>query len=171
MALVMAIGITTVLAIAGTTAIAYSTSSATQATQSRARQSTFSLAEAGMSNAMAVLNLPTNNALDPETLPKCTTNDMKYTASGAARTVDLDVDAQHDQRRHGQLLRHPHPEGCALVRHVDRVATEPDRAPAGSVARTLEATVTVVPTMEQPLNNPVWNYLYAATPAARATRL
>ena len=105
MALVMAIGITTVLAIAGTTAIAYSTSSATQATQSRARQSTFALAEAGMSNAMAVLNLPTNNALDQDTLPKCTTNEKKYTASGAARTSVSTWTRSHDQRRHGQLVR------------------------------------------------------------------
>jgi Tfp pilus assembly protein PilX len=161
MALVLAIGITTVLAIAGTTAIAYSTSSATQATQSRARQSTFSLAEAGMSNAMAVLNLPTNNALDPETLPKCTTNDMKYTASGAART---DVSTWMHSTINGGTA-----SWCGtLIRkdalwYVTSIGSQqnPIGPKAGSVARTLEATVTVVPTMEQPLNNPVWNYLYA----------
>ena len=128
MALVMAIGITTVLAIAGTTAIAYSTSSATQATQSRARQSTFSLAEAGMANAMAVLNFPTNNALDKDTLPKCTTNEMKYTASGAARTsVSTWTRATINGGTAswcGTLRR----EGRTLVRDVDRVATEPDRS-------------------------------------------
>lgn len=33
--------------------------------------------------------------------------------------------------------------------------------PTTSVTRTLEATVTVTPTTTQPLNNPVWDYLYA----------
>ena len=63
MALIMAIGITSVLGIAGTTAIAYSTSGAQEAQQSGSRQSAFTLAEGGINNVMAVLNLPTNNAL------------------------------------------------------------------------------------------------------------
>jgi len=161
MALVMAIGVTTVLAIAGTTAIAYSTSNATQATQSRARQSTFSLAEAGMSNAMAVLNLPTNNALDPDTLPKCTTNDMKYTASGALRTS---VSTWMHSTINGGTAN-----WCGTLIRKDALwyvtsigsLQNPIGPSAGSVARTLEATVTVVPKVWQPLNNPVWNYLYA----------
>ena len=78
MALVMAIGITSVLGIAGTTAIAYSTSASTQSSQAQSRQSAFSLAEAGINNSMSILNLPTNNALDPDTLPKCTSNNTKY---------------------------------------------------------------------------------------------
>ena len=36
----------------------------------------------------------------------------------------------------------------------------PNKA-SGTVTRTLEATVTVTPTISQPLNNPVWNYLYS----------
>jgi hypothetical protein len=39
-------------------------------------------------------------------------------------------------------------------------ASNPNR-PSTTVTRTLEATVTVTPTTTQPLNNPVWNYLYA----------
>src|SRR3954471_5148218 len=86
MALVMAIGITAVLGIAGTTAMAYSTSGAQEAAQSGTRQTAFSLAEAGVNDAMAVLNLPTNNALDPDMLNKCTTNETKYGAPGATAT-------------------------------------------------------------------------------------
>lgn len=161
MALVMAIGITTVLAIAGTTAIAYSTSNATQATQSRARQSTFSLAEAGIANAMAVLNFPTNNALDKDTLPKCTTNEMKYTASGAARTS---VSTWSRATINGGTA-----SWCGTyvakdaLWYVTSIGSQqnPIGPSAGSVGRTLEATVTVVPKLRQPLNNPVWNYLYA----------
>jgi hypothetical protein len=161
MALVMAIGITTVLAIAGTTAIAYSTSSATQATQSRARQNTFSLAEAGMSNAMAVLNLATNNAMDADTLPKCTTNEKKYTASDAIRTS---VSTWMRSTINGGSASWC---GTFIVKealwYVTSIGSQqsPIGPSAGSVGRTLEATVTVVPRVWQPLNNPVWNYLYA----------
>jgi hypothetical protein len=161
MALVMAIGITTVLAIAGTTAIAYSTSSATQANQSRSRQSTFSLAEAGMNDAMAVLNLATNNALDPDTLPKCTTNDKKYTAPDAMRTsVSTWMHATIGGGTAdwcGTLIRKD------ALWYVTSIGSQqnPTGAHAGKVARTLEATVTVQPTVTQPLNNPVWDYLYS----------
>src|ERR1700752_1309434 len=86
MALIMATGITSVLGIAGATAVAYSTSGAQQAQQSGSRQNAFTLSEAGVNNAMAVLNLPTNNALDPDTLNKCTTNETKYGTAGATPT-------------------------------------------------------------------------------------
>jgi Tfp pilus assembly protein PilX len=160
MALVMAIGIMTVLAIAGTTAIAYSTSSAQQSTQTRSRQSAFSLAEAGINNSMAVLNLPTNNALDPETLPKCTNNEKKYSDPAADRTSTSG-------------WRHSTVDGatvdwCGTLVRKDALwyltsigrSSNPNR-PTTNVTRTLEATVTVTPTTTQPLNNPVWNYLYA----------
>jgi hypothetical protein len=160
MALVMAIGIMTVLAIAGTTAIAYSTSSAQQSAQTRSRTSAFSLAEAGVNNSMAVLNLPTNNALDPETLPKCTSNEKKYSDAAADRTST-------STWRHstidggtvdwcGTLVRK---DALWYVTSIGR-STNPNSTTT-NVTRTLEATVTVTPTTTQPLNNPVWNYLYA----------
>ena len=160
MALVMAIGITSVLGIAGATAIAYSTSGAQEARQSGSRQSAFSLAEAGINNAMAVLNLPTNNALDPETLPKCTNNEKKYSDAAADRTST-------STWRHstidggtvdwcGTLVRK---DALWYVTSIGR-STNPNSTTT-NVTRTLEATVTVTPTTTQPLNNPVWNYLYA----------
>ena len=82
----MAIGISAVLLIAGTTAVAYSTSNQAEANQSRQRQGAAALAEAGISNALAVLNLPTNNAFLQRTLPQCTTNNTKYSDSTAQRT-------------------------------------------------------------------------------------
>jgi Tfp pilus assembly protein PilX len=60
----IAIGIATVLAIAGTTAIGYSTGNARTSYRSSADQKAYALAEAGVNNAMAVLSLPDNNALD-----------------------------------------------------------------------------------------------------------
>src|SRR5215207_330898 len=68
-ALVMVLGILLVLTIAGTTATIYSTSNARTVNRSAKDELSFSLSEAGLNNAMAVLANPVNNALDPDTLP------------------------------------------------------------------------------------------------------
>ena len=160
MALIMAIGITSVLGIAGATAVAYSTSGAQESQQSGSRQSAFSLAEAGINNEMAVLNLPTNNALDPDTLPKCTNNEKKYSDAAADRT---DPSTWNHSTIDGGTV-----DWCGTLVRKDALwyvaaigrSRNPNRA-GTNVTRTLEATVTVTPTTTQPLNNPVWNYLYA----------
>ena len=160
MALVMALGISTVLLIVGTTAVAYSTSSSTESTQSRSRSSAFELAESGINNAMSILNLPTNNALDPDTLPKCTTNGTKYSDPTAVRTSTSTwlhgTYAGANVDYCGTLLR------TSALWYLTSIGntTNPNKA-GTTVTRTLEATVTVTPTITQPLNNPVWNYLYA----------
>ncbi len=160
MALVMAIGITTVLGIAGTTTIMYSTSASNQASQSRSRTGAFSLAESGINNLMSILNLPTNNALDPDTLPKCTTNDTKYSDPSATRTST-------STWLHGTLDGGTVDYCGTLVRkdalwYVTSIGSARNPAKStGTVTRTLEATVTVTPSLTQPLNNPVWDYLYA----------
>jgi Tfp pilus assembly protein PilX len=160
MALVMAIGITTVLAIAGTTAVAYSTSSTTESSQTSSRSNAFDLAESGINNSMSILNLPTNNALDPDTLPKCTTNGTKYSDPTAIRTSTSTwlhasyADGSVDYC--GTLVRQ------SALWYLTSIGNmrNPNKA-SGTVTRSLEATVTVTPTITQPLNNPVWNYLYA----------
>src|SRR5438552_4639312 len=68
----LTLGISTVLAIVGTTAITYTTSGARTASRSSADQKAYALAEAGVNDAMAVLSLPSNNALDPYLLPATT---------------------------------------------------------------------------------------------------
>jgi hypothetical protein len=160
MALVMALGMTVVLGIVGTTAMVYSTSDAKQATQTGARSSAFSLAESGINDAMAVLDLPTNNALDPDTLPACTTNATRYTDPSASRTST-------STWRHATLGGGTVDYCGTLVRskafwYLTSIGNtrNPNQA-SSQVTRTLEATVTVTPTVTQPLNNPVWNYLYA----------
>jgi Tfp pilus assembly protein PilX len=160
MALVMAIGITTVLAIAGTTAMVYSTSSSTESSQTSSRSSAFDLAESGINNSMSILNLPTNNALDPDVLPQCTTNGTKYSDPTALRTSTSTW--LHSTYGNGTV------DYCGtLVRqsalwYLTSIGNmrNPNKA-SGTVTRALEATVTVTPTITQPLNNPVWNYLYA----------
>jgi hypothetical protein len=160
MALVMAIGISVVLTIAGTTAIAYSTSSATEAVQTRSGQSAFSLSEAGLADAFAVLNVPTNNALDPTTLPACTTNEKKYSAPDANRTstsgwLHSTLDGG-DFDYCGTLVRK---DALWYIASIGSTRN-PNRA-SGKVTRTLEATVTITPTVTQPANNPVWDYMYS----------
>src|ERR687888_1876771 len=71
MALVLALGMMTVLGISVVTVVDYASSSSRNASYSRVRMTAFDLADAGMNNALAVLNLPSNNALDPDTLPSC----------------------------------------------------------------------------------------------------
>ena len=160
MALVMAVGITTVLLIVATTALAYSTSSSTESTQIRSRSTAFSLAEAGINNSMAILDLPTNNALDPNVLPKCTSNGTKYSDPTAVRTSTStwlhSTVGGGTVDYCGTLIR------SSALWYLTSIGNMSNPNKAGSnVTRTLEATVTVTPTITQPLNNPVWNYLYA----------
>jgi hypothetical protein len=119
------------------------------------------MAESGVNNAMAVLDLPTNNALDPDTLPACTSNQTKYSDPTAQRT-------SISTWRHSTFPDGSTVDYCGtLVRsqawwYLTSIGRTRNPNSAGStVNRTLEALVTVTPSLTQPLNNPVWNYLYA----------
>ncbi|TML09958.1 MAG: prepilin-type N-terminal cleavage/methylation domain-containing protein, partial [Actinobacteria bacterium] len=81
-ALVMALGILVVCAIMVTTVIAYTSSGQRTSYFSKARLTAFDAADAGMNNAFAVLNLPTNNSLDPSILPPCHTTNPDTSTPG-----------------------------------------------------------------------------------------
>jgi hypothetical protein len=157
---VIAIGMSTVLLIVGTTAAAYSTSNTTESAQGLSRQSAFSLSESGINYSMAILDLPTNNALDPDVLPKCTTNGTKYSDPTASRTSTStwlhSALGSGSVDYCGTLIR-----SSALWYLTSIGNTRNPNKASGTVTRALEATVTVTPTITQPLNNPVWNYLYS----------
>ncbi len=140
MALMLALGITTVLSLSVVSVIDYTASNARNATLSAKKTSVFDLAEAGINNAVAVLNNPSNNTLDPDILPA-------RTSSYEGGTVTWS----------GTLDR------AAAVWTLSSTGSyhNPTGANAGNVTRTLTAKVSIVPTVTQPLNNPVWNYLYA----------
>jgi Tfp pilus assembly protein PilX len=139
-ALVMALGIMTVLGITFITVIDYTTANSRTTHYSRSRLSAFDLAEAGMNDAMAILNKPTNNALDPDLLPSTT---KTYENGSTTWSGALD-------------------RANAIWTVTSTGTTRNPTGPkAGNVVKTLSAKVTVVPTLTQPLNNPVWNYLYA----------
>jgi hypothetical protein len=151
MALVMAIGMTTVLAIAGTTAVVYTTSNSQETTQSGSRQSAFTLAEAGINDAMSVLNLPTNNALDPDILPtttSCSTN-LGSPCSAPYGSGYVVWGGTLDRSTAVWTLT-----STGYYRNTSR-------GNSGYLKKTLTAKASVVPTLTQPLNNPSWNYIYA----------
>jgi hypothetical protein len=136
----LALGIATVLAIAGTSAISYSTSNARASYRSSADQKAYALAEAGVNNAMAVLSLPDNNALDPYLLPPRT-----MTAEGGTVTYSGVLDQSTGTWR---------VTATALTRNP----TGPSASP---VRRVLNVDVPVDASFSQPLNNMAWNYIWA----------
>jgi hypothetical protein len=137
-------GIITVLTISGTTLMVYSSQNSRSAARSKSDETSFSLSEAALNNAMAVLSNPTNNALDPDVLPNslATASSMAY-ENGTAKW-------------YGTLDR---ANAVWAVTGVG-IYNSPTSGSA-QVTRKLKARVTVTPTYTQPLNNPVWNYLYA----------
>jgi hypothetical protein len=141
-ALVMAVGTLAVLTIAGTTVMVYTSSNTRLAARSKVDETSFSLSEAALNNAMAVLANPSNNSLDPATLPS-----TEATASSATYETGT-------AKWWGTLDR------SAAVWTISALGLYNN--PAGNTAqvrRKLTAKVPVTPTTTQPLNNPSWNYI------------
>jgi hypothetical protein len=141
----MVLGIVTVLSISVGTLTYYSASNARTASESKDDTRSFSLSESGLANAMAVLANPTNNALDPDTLPssEATASSATYENGTAKWWGVLDRSAAVWTVTALGLTNNPTGSGVAQVR------------------RKLTAKVSIQPTYTQPLNNPVWNYLYS----------
>jgi hypothetical protein len=144
-ALPMVIGVSAVLGITGTTAMIYSTENVRGASASRADERSFSLAEAGLNDAMAVLANPDNDALKQATLPstEATASSVQY-EGGTAKWWGV-LDSNTNVWSVSALGLYDNPAGPGLRQ----------------ARRLLTAKVPVEPTYTQPLNNPVWNYLYA----------
>jgi Tfp pilus assembly protein PilX len=170
-ALVMALGILVVCAIMLTTVVAYTSSAQRTSSFSKARMTAFDAADAGMNNAYAVLNLPTNNSLDPSVLPPChtanpdtstpaATNPTWMTSSSnltSTSTWNTNVYGNATTYWCGDLDRY----GAQwFLRSVGSIRNPTSLTP-GNTTRTLSSKVTIQPTVTQPKNNPVWDYLYA----------
>jgi hypothetical protein len=144
-ALVVVLGTIATLSIAVATATFYTTQNVRNAQRSSSDEFAFSLTEAGLANAMAVLSNPTNNALDPDTLPSTE-------ASASSATYETGT-----AKWYGTLDR------STAVWTVTSIGlhnnpTGPNSAP---VRRKLTAKIPVIPTNTQNNNNPAWNYIYA----------
>jgi hypothetical protein len=155
-ALVIALAVTVVFSMTVITVVESATSNQRNSTMSNGRVAAYNLAEAGVSNAMSVLRVPTNNALDKyvfctdsETLPTlpCMRTD---TYSGGKVTW------------YGTLYQNP----AAGTAYWDLFSTGYVRNPHGGAdyQKTIRATIPVVPTTTQPLNNPSWNYIFSRDP-------
>jgi Tfp pilus assembly protein PilX len=170
-ALVMALGILVVCAIMLTTVVAYTSSAQRTSSFSKARLTAFDAADAGMNNAYAVLNLPTNNSLDPSVLPPCHTANPDTTTTAATNPTwmtsssNLTNTSTWNKSVYGSATTY----WCGdldrygaqwFLRSVGSIRNPTSLTP-GNTTRTLSSKVTIQPTVTQPKNNPVWDYLYA----------
>jgi Tfp pilus assembly protein PilX len=170
-ALVMALGMLIVCAIMVVTVIDYTSANQRTTSYSKTRVTAFDAADAGMNDALAVLNLPTNNALDPDILPKCHTANPDTTTPGQTNPTwfssptNFTSQSTWSSQTYGNATAY----WCG---DLDRYGAQwflwsvgsiknPTGPIAGNVNKRLSSLVTVQPTLTQPLNNPVWNYLYA----------
>jgi Tfp pilus assembly protein PilX len=145
LALPLVLGITVVLTISVSTLAYYTATNTRSVSRSKDDTRSFSLSESGLANAMAVLSNPSNNALDPDTLPssEATASSATYENGTAKWWGVLDRSAAVWTVSALGLSNNPTGPGAAEVR------------------RKLTAKVSIQPTYTQPLNNPVWNYLYS----------
>ena len=144
-ALVMSLGILAVFSIVGTTTLVYTTSNSRSGGLSKENELAFSLAEAGLNNAMAVLSLPTNNALDSDLLPSTEATAQSSPYEGGTAKWYGTLDRAQAMWTITALGLYDNPTGTGLAQ----------------VRRRLVAKVPVIPTNTQNNNNPAWNYIYS----------
>jgi Tfp pilus assembly protein PilX len=170
-ALVMALGILIVSAIMIVTIVDYSSSGQRTSYYSKARVTAFDAADAGMNNAVSVLNNPTQNSLDQITLPACHTPnpDTSTPASTNPSWFGSPTNFTSQSGWKQNVYSNATAYWCG---DLDRNNAQwylwaigslknPTGPNAGSVSRRLMEKVSVTPTLTQPLNNPVWNYMYS----------
>jgi len=157
-ALVIALAVTVVFSMTVITVIESATSNQRNATMSGGRASAYNLAEAGVSNAMSILRVPTNNALDkyvfcpdnvtPSPLPPYCQRTDTYSGGTVTWYATLYQNA------------------AVGTAYWDLFSTGKVRNPHGGAdyKKMIRATIPVVPTTTQPLNNPSWNYIYSRAP-------
>jgi hypothetical protein len=173
-ALVLALLVMFVLTIVTTTVIFYTTSNQHSSQLSLTRDGSYRLGEAGINNAMAVLGSPPdpttligNNALDPNVfcgLPVGGTNPTRSYTSTSPCTIK-DVYSNGYVIWTGTLASVAGTPTWTITSTGYVVNTNVNGGNTYST-RTLTVKVTVHPTLTQPLNTPVWNYIYATKPAS-----
>jgi Tfp pilus assembly protein PilX len=155
-ALVMALGMLIVLAISIATLIYFTSANSRSATSSKESQHAYFLAEAGVNNAFAILAKQGNNALDPYQLcpdgtatPSTCLHTDTFTGDGTVTWV-------------GTLTQPPVGTTYWTIKSTGYVRN-PTNA-SKQLRRTIVATVAVVPTPSQQLNNAAWNYIFVRAP-------
>jgi hypothetical protein len=140
-ALVLALAMTVVFSMTVVTVIESSAANARQTNVSKGRQGAYSLAEAGINNALAVLNNPSTNALQQSALPI-------DEASASSKTY-----ADGTAKWWGVLTGNSWKlYGLGLVRN-------PTAPGSPSLRRQISASVDVISSLTQPLNTTQWDYI------------
>jgi Tfp pilus assembly protein PilX len=164
-ALIFALMFLTVLTIVGGTMVMYSTQSQHESHYGKAKSYAYLLAENGINTAMAILRDPPdpltgigNNALDKNVF--CGFSGRTYitvpSVSPAPQCALQDTYDGGNVTWYGVLDQGTATWTITSTGHV----TNPV-AGSGEATRTLTVKVTVHPTLTQPLNTPVWNYIYS----------
>lgn len=140
MALVSAVLLLATLTVLGTATVTYTSANTRSAEYGKENSVAYSLAEAGVNEAMAVLSKPENNALNSSLLPVRTSD---YPTGTVTWSGILDpVNATWTVTSTGSVRN---PTGPA----------------AADVQRTLTAKIVVSPSLTQQANAPVWNYIWS----------
>lgn len=142
MVLPIALGLLTVLSIMVVTIVNYSSSNQRHASYSKTRITAFNLAESGINNAVAILNQPANDALNPNLLPLRTT-EYPEQKGRVEWSGSFNATSNVWTLKSTGFYRNPNGPGSAEVK------------------RTLRAVVVVVPAYAQALSTPVWDWIYA----------
>ncbi|MDQ1494706.1 MAG: hypothetical protein QOG69_1189 [Actinomycetota bacterium] len=158
-----------VLTIAATTVIFYATSSQSSSKLSLTRDSAYRLAESGINNALSILGQPPNpltgignNAMDKSVF--CGLAGETY-VTGTPATVCTIKDTYPSGYVIWSGVLPPGSTTWAISATGYVLNTNVHSATTYST-RTLTVNVSVHPTLTQPLNTPVWNYIYATKPAS-----
>ena len=165
-ALVLALMVMFVLTIVTTSVIFYTTSNQHSSQLSLTRDGAYRLAEAGINNAMSILGSPPdlvtgigNNALDPNVF--CGISGKTYTSTNPCTIKDT---YSNGYTIWNGVLN----TGTAtwLITSTGYVLNTDVNGGTAYSIRKLTVSVAVHPTLTQPLNTPVWNYIYATHPAS-----
>jgi Tfp pilus assembly protein PilX len=142
-ALVFALMTMTVLTIVATTTIMYTTTSQHESSYTKASDTAYRLAESGVNNAMATLGYNQTNALSTAALPNTegAATSQVYTTGTAKWWGTLNT---------GTKIWTIYGKG---------IVTSPI-ANTSAVTRTLNATMQVTYSYNQPVNTQAWNYIY-----------
>jgi hypothetical protein len=149
----LTLGIITVLGIATTTAIYYTSTNSRSAQTSKAAQTAYALAEAGLNNALAILSLPTNNAIDKWVL--CPDS----SSLPPLPCVHTDTYGSGTVTWSGTLVQNVAAGTAYWSLTSSGYVRNPNGNSLSKIRKTITANIPVVPTIKQPLNNPSWNYV------------
>ncbi len=143
--LVLTLGVLIVTSVMIVSITEYSSATSRGSSKSKADQIAYSLAEAGINNAMAILSNPANNALLSTTLPNTegTASSQAYEGGTAKWWGILNTSTS------------------VWTVYGKGIVANPTGPGSASVTRTLSATSQVVANYSQPLNATAWNYVYS----------